>query len=314
MLLGSDEFLDGLTSSLAGISGSLVIASAFIKLEAFRSIAENLDSDLSLIVVSRWKAEDLVKGSSDLEVYEYCRENGWEFGINTRFHGKLFLIDDDELFLGSANLTKSGLNLTDNANLEFGTKFKPGVEDLEKVSLFLSSQVSWIDDDLYELMAQHVQEAKAKFKQTPIARWPTPIWQKVAPKVESLWLKDLLCLSPEQMMSNPPKDGFERDTKLLNCSSENLSSESLKEGFKETKIYTWVVDRLSSYEAVRFGALTSEIDNLLLDDPRLRRKYLKSYLVSLFSWLKYLDDEFEVTERSHDGVGSQTVRLRVENE
>lgn len=291
-----------------------MIASAFIKLEALKSIAGKLSSDLNVTVVSRWKAGDIINGASDLEVYEYCREKGWKFGISTRFHGKLFLLDNEELFLGSANLTRKGLGLIDNSNLEFGTKFRPGLEDLEKISFFLSSQVTWVNDDLYDLMFQHVKEAKDRLKIPPVEKWPAYIWQQVIPKIEGLWLKDLLSLSPQEILGKSPEDDLARDLALLNCSPADLSGECIKQGFRGTMIYAWSVDRMSDFEAVRFGALTSDIDSLLLDDPRLIRQHLKPYLEILFSWFEYLDDEFEVTERSHNGKGSRTVRLRAGNE
>ena len=92
-----------------------------------------------------------------------------------------------------------------------------------------------------------------------------------------------------------------------------LVSISIKKGFRNTLIYSWAVQRLS-YDPVQFGTLTFEIDNLLLDDPRLYRKHLKNYIDILFTWFKYLNDEFEVTERSHGGKGSRSVRLRTGNE
>lgn len=309
MLLDSEDFLARLNSSIAAATGRLVIASAYIKLDAFKMIAENLKADLSVTVVSRWELKDLVVGVSDLEVYELCRENGWEFGINTKLHGKLFLIDDKELLLGSANITKSGLNLKSNANLEFGTKFTPSREDLGKLNLFLSSEVRWINDVGYESMARHVKEAKEKYQQTTIEEWPSSVVRRLVPTVESLWLKDLFSLSPEEVLSNQPTNDFARNLDLLNISPENLDSKSIKKGFRNTLIYAWAVQRLS-YDPLQFGALTFEIDNLLLDDPRLYRKYLKPYIDILFSWFNYLDDEFEVTERSHNGKGSRSVRLR----
>jgi hypothetical protein len=290
-----------------------VVASAFIKFEALKSILGNLEKDLDVMVIARWRVEDLVKGSSDLEVYKYCREKGWRFGINARLHGKLFLLDSEEVFLGSANVTRRGLNSIENSNLEFGTKFKPSREDLDKLNCFLSSEVRWITDVDYESMARHVKEAKEKYQQTNIEEWPSSVVRRLVPTIESLWLKDLFSLSPEEILSNQPTDDFARNIDLLNILPENLDSKSVKKGFRNTLIYAWAVQRLS-YDPVQFGALTFEIDNLLLDDPRLYRKHLKPYIDILFAWFDYLDDEFEVTERSHGGKGSRSVRLRMGNE
>jgi hypothetical protein len=313
LLLDSEVFSNRLRSSLDNLSGSLVVASAFIKLEAIRSILGNLGNGLSVKVVARWQLNDLVKGSSDLEVYEYCRDKGWRFGINTRLHGKLFLLDSEEFLLGSANLTRRGLNLIENSNLEFGTEFKASKGDLDKLNFFLSNEVHWISDAGYQSMARYVEEAKRNYQITPIEEWPASITNRLVPTVESLWLKDLLSLSPEEILFGQPTDDFARTIDLLNISPENLDSKTLKKGFRNTLIYAWAVQRLS-YDPVQFGALTFEIDNLLLDDPRLYRRYLKSYIDILFAWFDYLDDEFEVTERSHGGKGSRSVRLRMGNE
>lgn len=314
MILNSEEFSDELKLSLDGISKSLVLASAFIKSQAFESIFGNLESNINVKVISRWKVEDLVMGSSDLEVYKYCKEKGWKFGINTRLHGKLFLLDNQEVFLGSANVTSRGFNLIERSNLEFGTKFNPSKDDLDSLNLFLANEVYWISDADFETMTRHVEKAKLNYERRSIEEWPASIMNRINLQDDTLWLKDLFTLSPEEILINPSSDESTRHINLMYISIEGLDSKKIKEGFRNTKIYAWAIKRLSGYDSVQFGTLKSDISKLLLDEPPLERKNLTRYVDILFCWFEYLNDEFKVTKRSHGGRGSRTVRLGIDNE
>ena len=314
MILNSEEFSDELKLSLDGISESLVLASAFIKSKAFEYFFGNLGSNISVKVVSRWKVEDLVMGSSDLEVYKYCKEKGWKFGINTRLHGKLFLLDNEEIFLGSANITSRGLNLIERSNLEFGTKFYLSKDDLDSLNLFLANEVYWISDADFETMTRHVEKNKKIYEKNNIEEWPASILNRIVSLDGTLWLKDLFTLSPKEILINPSSEESARNIDLMYIPKEGLDSKKIKEGFRNTRIYAWITKRLSGYDTVQFGTLKSDISKHLLDEPPLEKRNLTHYVDILFCWFELLNDEFKITKRSHGGKGSRTVRLRIDNE
>ena len=67
------------------LTSDLVLYSPYIQSNALRAINSSLN--IKTIVVA-WNKEDLLKGVSDLELYDYCLENGIEL-----YEGYLKLID-----------------------------------------------------------------------------------------------------------------------------------------------------------------------------------------------------------------------------
>ena len=73
---------------------------------AFAQESEDADNDGQIIV--RWDIEDLCKSVSDIELYQYCIDNGITLYRNTRLHMKVFWNNKDALVFGSANITGRG--------------------------------------------------------------------------------------------------------------------------------------------------------------------------------------------------------------
>jgi len=80
--------------------------SAYIKTKEIVKL--NNDRKIKRIVV-RWEIEDLHRGSSDLDLFNYCIDNGIALYRNTRIHLKCLRNNNDDVFLGSANFTGRGI-------------------------------------------------------------------------------------------------------------------------------------------------------------------------------------------------------------
>ena len=161
MLLDARGFSNKLFESIESCEESLTVCSAFIKLAALKSetFSESLINK-GVAIIARWQKHDLMAGASDLEVYELCKKNGWKFGIDLNLHGKIFVIDEKEIYLGSANLTQRGLHIGLAGNNEFGTKIPAEQADLNKIDSFIQSEVTWMNDELFELLSNEVQDSK----------------------------------------------------------------------------------------------------------------------------------------------------------
>ncbi|MBT3980793.1 MAG: hypothetical protein HOE90_05520, partial [Bacteriovoracaceae bacterium] len=117
MILDEQQVRRELALALYSSRSSIIVLSAFIKHNAFEWLRKQIkNTDIEVIVVTRWRLDDLVTKVSDLSVYKQCQELGWTFKVDERLHAKLFLIDSSIAFVGSSNLTGAGLGLAEKSN------------------------------------------------------------------------------------------------------------------------------------------------------------------------------------------------------
>jgi hypothetical protein len=293
MLLDEQEFQVEIASSLQQCSNSIVILSAFIKHNAFEWLRKQItNTDIEVIVVARWRLDDLVVKVSDLSVYKQCQELGWTFKVDERLHAKLFLIDSSVAFVGSSNLTGAGLGLTEKSNFELSTKTKVTDIDVDKVHKYLDS-CRTMTDDLYNQMKSFVDSIDPP-KRTPY-KWPPSIKNLLEQKVDYLWVDELLFTSP----NSNDYDDISHDLSLLEVDRLDIDVDLLRAKFTELRIVKWLYTQLLKEESksLRFGAISSRLHDALLNDPKPYRKNVKDFQVNLFNWLKYLElPDFEFSK------------------
>ena len=107
---------DAISKAASGALNAF-LAAPYIKAEAVNRILELLSPQASLSCVSRWRAEDLAAGVSDVGCRTLVANRGGEFRLHPSLHGKYYRFDAMVL-VGSANLTKAGLGYGTTQNLE----------------------------------------------------------------------------------------------------------------------------------------------------------------------------------------------------
>lgn len=302
MLLSNIEFSSKLFQALERCD-SLIACAAFIKLKALQDeqfISNLINKDVTII--ARWQKHDLVFGASDLEVYELCKQRGWKFGIDLNLHGKLFLVDD-EIFLGSANLTQRGLHIGLVGNNEFGTRIPAGDADLHKIEQFIDSEVTWINDELYESIKGVVENtSKQEAATTPFQPWPDFIAQQVVKPVENLWVQELVFCSPADLLHmDLNNENAVHDYELLGLNIDDISTETLKRSFRRLRLYRWLRNLLIE-SSLSFGKLTAALHRAIIDDPKPYRLDIKNYNQTLFKWAEFLSEDFVVNRPNYSQI------------
>jgi hypothetical protein len=134
-------------------SESITLFSAYIKLEELKRI--NINNNIKQIIV-RWEIEDLCKGVSDIELYQYCIDNGIALYRNTRLHMKVIWNNQDKVLFGSANITGRGLGEKSNYNFELnGIKEALSLFDIIYFNQVISSS-EYVSSDLYNELLDKV--------------------------------------------------------------------------------------------------------------------------------------------------------------
>lgn len=308
----SGHLIDGKTAArwlLANAStanAGVSLCSAFLRSEALRILYPSVNSPQSGRILARWRLGDLLSGASDLDAYTLAKRLGFTFYIRQDFHGKVFSIPGSGVIVGSANATLSGFGLKESANSEVCT-LVPDSEPNQALLDDIFDGAIEMTDDLFEEISTAV--GSAVVNTTEEFEWPGELLDRL----QNLEFSGRLLLS-ECFVSKPVFDAAgvissldERDLHLLGIPGVDLNSVALRHAFKTTRIFRWLLHTLkSSGGELYFGSLTESLHSILLDDPVVYRRDVKTVLQILLQWCELLGDVGVHVDRPKH---SQRVRL-----
>lgn len=93
----------------------VVLVAPYMKLETLNKLLSKITGDLH--VVSRWLLKDIALGASDIHCRTVVANHEGHFYLHPLLHAKYYRFDD-VVYVGSANLTSTGLGLGSISNLE----------------------------------------------------------------------------------------------------------------------------------------------------------------------------------------------------
>ena len=101
-ILGTEAFRNLLGQSLNNAKEEIIILSAFVKIKGINWLVDKISREkINCTIISKWDRSDIAQSASDLECYEICKKEGWQFKVLKNLHAKIMLIDKKELFIGS---------------------------------------------------------------------------------------------------------------------------------------------------------------------------------------------------------------------
>lgn len=296
-ILVSQKILDRIRDELSSSAESFLLISAYCKLplvQYFDSCITNTSIEKKLVV--RFKAEDIAFGASDLEIYPYCRDNGWKLYFRLDLHAKTYVFDRLRCIIGSANATSNGMNVGGCGNYEMATACELAEKDVYALDLLLRGAVE-MNDAIYTTMKEMVTDQNNTI--TSSTQWPKEITEMFRPDYSLLFAEDFpSCPHP----ANATND----DLLFLNRSNEATMAE-IAQAMRSAKCYLWLLNLIKEQDSqeMYYGAVTAALHNALLNDPKPYRKEVKQLLSNLLAWI----DELEINELQIDRPNhSQRIR------
>lgn len=186
-ILVSNELKEELKKELKKTSRRVDIITAFCKIDSLKYLDEYIPKDVIKRLLIRFRLSDLLMGVTDIELFEYCKNNNWELYIDTNLHAKIYLVDNT-CYIGSANLTNGGLGITKIGNIEVSYKFELNKEeDNIKLEKLFDESIK-LDDILYQKMKIDYKENKhINVKEV---KWNNEIEEKLKEKFDILLQED----------------------------------------------------------------------------------------------------------------------------
>ncbi|MEZ8445057.1 phospholipase D-like domain-containing protein [Vibrio splendidus] len=285
---------------------SLNIISAFMTQPATRWLSQLVEGSCpSVKLVGRFTPLDFIQGSSDLGALRDCISQGFQVKALTNLHAKIFQVDDETIFSGSANLTGKGLALVNDCNVEACNKVQASSSSKEFINKIINS-ASELTLEIIDEMEQYIQSIDGRCQAELQMTWP----EHVLPQSKELFVSDFPLVKPGD---------FAREYEL-NPSLQFAQIESARDDkelasalFKQSKAYQWlkllVCNNLSDRD-LGFGQISRLLHDALADDPAPYRQEVKSLQENLYSYLKlYANDELEIYV---PGRRSELIRVKSE--
>ena len=289
-ILGTEAFRDLLGQSLEKAKDEIIILSAYVKKVGVEWLIEKLSKkEINCTIISRWDKGDLAQGSSDIECYELCKINKWQFKILKDLHAKIMLVDKKDLFIGSPNLTGHGMSLIPVSNKEMGVKLEATSSDINIVKN-LNEEAILVDDKIYKELKLW-KENLPEIKKIKFPDFPDYLKSKFTENLDKIWVHNFPWSNVEGLLSHAKiTENISHDLDLFGLKNEEFDIEILKKQFEKSKVYNWLLKQLRNLNnnEIYFGKLSSIIQNSLLDDPRPYRQDVKLLQINLFSYIKKL--------------------------
>ncbi len=287
-------------------SNSVTLICAYIKIDELKTI--NISKKITRIIV-RWDIQDLLFGSSDLSLFEYCKENDITLFRNHRLHMKVLWNNFDRIIFGSSNITKRGIGSFVDSNFEFN-KIDDSLDF--NARLYLQSVIAksdLVDDVFFQKMSEFIDKNKMEismddfdFHEYQESEYQPGFLISDLPQIESP-IMFYECFLKRERLSELDEVKLIHDMVLFNISvdcSLDLLLERLKFSFNN---HPFIVEfkgavkrnngnRPDRAGSMNFGAVRLWFAENTTTVPTPRPFELSDYIQVLYTWICYFDDEF----------------------
>lgn len=272
--------------ALPRMTAPLRFCSAFMRSEAINPLLELLPVGVTGRALVRWRFEDVLKGASDLEVYELCKRHGISLYMRQQFHGKVYALPPIGIGTGSANATQAGFGILSHSNDEVCNLVPSSLENLALIDEFFIG-ATLIDDELIDLLRQAVD---ASCSTDNAGSWPEEVLRKLNPEPPPPRLLVDQCLWSDGawfVHSRMPSTEAEQHDSVLLGLAPGASMIDVYRALERNAALCWFRNQLESADSAEmyFGQISQYLHSALLDDPGMHRSQVKAILQNLLSWI-----------------------------
>ncbi|WP_191321738.1 phospholipase D-like domain-containing protein [Colwellia sp. C1TZA3] len=271
------------------ICQKLNIISAFVSKPAVIWL-EKLVDNTSVCIVGRFSPKDFIDGASSIDAVRKCLLSGYVVKCLPNLHAKIYQIDDELIFTGSANMTGKGLALVNDGNLEACTKVTPS----DNTKAFIQRIIN-VSLNITVAMLNKMQKIIDEFEKVDSVKVPDTWPEDIMPKIKDIFVSDFPLSKPgnnHELYEVNPSLEFA----VIEANTSNFTYDQTL--FKSSKAYCWLKKILIEHTGDRdlgFGQVSSLLHDALCDDPAPYRRDIKGIQSNLYEYLTlYAFDEVEV--------------------
>ena len=276
---------------------TLFFFAPYIQAEVLAKLLEGIRNKIA--IVTTWEPRDILFGSSDLEVYRYCRERGVALYVSDRLHLKVYSAGLVSAIVATGNISRRGL--MNGGNYEVAVELK---RLASKDRLFLESiraNARLVDDSMYV-------ELKAWLERHAIEQVSIPALKDLvsAPNKDDFLLSALPMTRSVKMLDA----GYARlcagadpsdDPNVSACIVHDLANYSIPMGLSGNQFRQELSSKFFAHPFIRkiddfmapeayFGRIKAWVQKNCTDVPVPSRRELTGNVQVLLEWFVELGD------------------------
>ena len=113
------------------------------------------DGIKNITIISTWHMNDLLRGSSELELYPFCQEHNYKLYVNNKIHLKVYSVALDTAIVATGNISEKGL---EGKNEECGVMVKELSDSDRAFFKKIKDESTLIDDYEYQRHLKRCEE------------------------------------------------------------------------------------------------------------------------------------------------------------
>ena len=189
-LIKGDELKKILVQEFFEAEKEIKICSAFITEPAIDEFMKAIPKNINVKVVCRLLPFDVANGSCSISALKKSIDASWSIYRLENLHAKIYSIDDNKIYSGSANATANGLMIHTKGNIEACNEVSASPEN-EKFISNIFNTASPVDMQTLIDMEKYIEENKDTYKNNENLEWP----EEILPENKSIWVRDFMVIN-----------------------------------------------------------------------------------------------------------------------
>lgn len=281
--------MENIRSLLAEANREIVVFAPYIRVAALDKVLPDTNSKVT--IVTSWRLNDLWRGSSDIELFPFTKDNSIKFYINNRIHLKVYMTDWESCILGSSNVSRRGLGIGDGYNYELNVLQQELDITTQLYLRRIISESTLVDERIYQ---DYINK---------LAELPDPV--EIAEPEDINRANDQQLTIASLPMSYDTEDlykiysnGFiSEDTEAVQCAMHDVAYYNvplelsyggffnhLKDGFFKSAFIMALLEKIDD-KPVFFGETKAWIQSTCVDVPVPSRRDLTGNVQVLYRWI-----------------------------
>ena len=291
--------------SASGTKKTAYVIAPYIKSDILEKLLENVDTPT--IVITSWRPDDIIRGSSDVDAYKICQKIGAKLYIHNNIHLKIYSIDLDNAILSTANISKRGLGIeTNNPNIECATMIN-NLSNNDRMHLaYIQNDATLVDDDMYSWIKIWL----SKQKMIPEIVDVNDIFDMMNNKNSFLISALPMSRSVDEFMKcyhDIENGNIIEDVEVRNCAFHDIANYSIPKKLSEDDLRVYLKNSFFNHSFIMkiddfikdgeyFGTIKSWIHDNCTDVPIPSKRELTSNVQVLLDWFVNLGDGMYVVD------------------
>jgi len=284
----------------------------YIKTKILSELVKNLQN--KIIVITTLKPNDLLSGSSELELFKFCKEKKITLYVNNKIHLKIYSVNLQNAIISTANISKNGL--LPDGNYEAATfvdkltsEDKLYLEQIRNEAILINDEIylqlkKWYDEQNNEIPKEVKFEELISYPKKDFLISALPMTRNIQDLVEG-YVRINSGLEPSF------------DSEVSSCIYHDLANYNIELGLTKSEFMQKLKTRFFGHPFIKkidefidpeayFGRIKEWIQNNCADVPIPSRRELTGNVQVLLEWFENLGDGKYVI----DIPGSHSQRIR----